>query len=234
MKRLIALLAVALVLSACAPAKASQTAIVIHDSIGSVVAQGSAKELAYHLVSAERDIVFKNLSSPGSSLGHTDRTGYNNANTINAIDIIRGAWNYYDFLIIAAGTNDYMRWVQPADTVASMRRILNKVRADGKKALVMPILWRANENTPNGIGYTVTSYRYVIALTCINEYPDVCYHAGLNNSPLMTNAGAATDYDATETAQGKQLHLNASGQRKLADYIKLELSNMEALRKASK
>lgn len=234
MTQFFAMLAVAFALTACAPAKASQTWIVVHDSIGSGVSQGTSSQLAYHLVAEERDIVFKNISSPGSSLGHTDRTGYNSARTNNAIDLIRGAWNFYDGVIIAAGTNDYTRWVQPDDTVAGLRRILNKVRADGKKALVIPILWRANEDVPNGAGFTVTSYRYVIALTCINEYPDVCYHAGLNNSPLMTSAGAATDYDATETAQGKQLHLNASGHRKLADYIKLELTNMAAFRKARK
>lgn len=234
MTQFFAMLAVAFALTACAPAKASQTWVVIHDSIGSSVAQGTASQLAYHLVSAERDIVFKSIASPSSALGATDRSGYNNTSTTGAIDLIRGAWNYYDGVIIAAGTNDYIRDIQPSSTVAALRRILGKVRADGKKALIMPILWRANENTPNGIGYTVTSYRYVIALTCVNEYPDVCYHAGLNNSPLMTSAGAATDYDATETAQGKQLHLNASGHRKLADYIKLELTNMAAFRKARK
>ena len=218
--------AIAILLSGFA--SASQTWVVVHDSIGSGVAQGTAKQLAYHLLSAETDTVIKNLSSPGSSLGHKDRTGYNSAMTTNAIDLIRGAWNAYDGVVIAAGTNDYTRWVQPADTVAGLRRILNKVRADGKKALVIPILWRANEDVPNGAGFTVTSYRYFIALTCINEYPDVCHHAELAGSTLMTNAGAATDYDATETAQGKQLHLNASGHRKLADWIKVELGVMQA------
>lgn len=220
-------------------ASATQTVVWFGDSNTSGVSQGTAKQLSLHLVSAEQDVVIKNLSSPGTSLGHTDRTGYNSTRTVNAIDLARGAWNAYDVAVITAGTNDYTRWVPLADTKGGLRRILDKVRADGKRALLIPILWRGEEvgpngGTPNGIGLTVMNYRWEIALTCIVEYPDVCHHANVNGSPLLTSAGANTDYDATETAQGKQLHLNASGHRKLADYIKLEINNMNSAMAARK
>lgn len=219
MKRIIA---IALLAMASFTVSASQTWIVIGDSILSSVSQGTAKQLATHLVSAEKDIVFKSLASPGSSIGHTDHTGFNSVRTDYAIDLIRGAWNAYNGVLIQAGTNDFSRNVPTAQTIEGLRRILAKVRADGKKALVLPMTWRADQDVPNAVGATLVTYKYVMALVCVNEFGDVCWYGGWDKSPLTTNAGAATDYDVNETAQGKQLHLNASGHRKLADWIKLE------------
>lgn len=203
-------------------AQASKTCIFIGDSILSAVPQGKARHLATHLITAESDVVVKNLASPGASLGSADFTGFNSGRTEQAIDLIRGAWNAYDCVTVQAGTNDFSRNIPWQSSVEGLRRVLSKVRADGKKAIVMPMVWRADADVPNAGGLTLGAYSYLMALVCAGEYPDICHFGKIQNTPLSTGEGALTDYDTTETTQGKQLHLNAVGQRKWADWWKLE------------
>jgi lysophospholipase L1-like esterase len=122
---------------------------------------------------------------------------------------------------VQAGTNDFGRAVPWEDTVASLRRILSYANATGKKVLVLEPIWRANENTPNSLGHTLNTYRFMIASVCKDEYPKICHFAPRGKTIMGTKSGAAY-FDSTEISQGKQLHPNAMGHRKLADWIKSE------------
>ena len=198
---------------------AGQTWIVIGDSIMSGVAKGTSKQHALNLIAAEKDIYFTNLSSPGSSLGHTDKTGFNSTRTTGAIDLLYGYWARYDGVIIQAGTNDYARAVPVADTMASMRRILDKVTADGKKAIVLDPIYRDGEDLANSTGSVLNAYRYFMWHVCENEYSSRCHFAHRGNTVM----GAFNNYyDSSEVAANNRVHPNAIGHRKLADWIKLE------------
>lgn len=209
----------------CSLANASQTWIVIGDSIMSSVAQGTASQHALHLVAAERDVIFKNIASPGASLGSTDTTGFNSSYTDSAISQIGGMYSWYNGVLIQAGTNDFGRNVSVAETISSMRRILTKVQADDRKALVLDPIYRDGENIPNSLneaacgvnGNTLNCYRYFIAYVCEQEFSAICKFAARGDTVMgsLTN-----NYDSTEVAQNKRLHPNPTGHRKLADWIK--------------
>lgn len=198
---------------------AGQTWIVIGDSIMSDVPQGTSAQHSLHLVAAEKNVMFKSLASPGSSLGHTDKTGFNSDRATAAIDLISGSWGWYNGVLIQAGTNDFGRNVPWEDTVTSMRRILERVRIDGKKALVLDPIYRDGEDTPNALGNVLNTYRYFMWHVCTQEYADVCRFANRTNSVMGT---LNNNYDSAEVVQTKRLHPNAIGHRKLADWIKLE------------
>lgn len=217
MKKVVIAVALTLI-SACAAA--SQSVIVIVDSIGANIAQGQASQHFLTLVSNERDVLFRVIGSPGSSLGNTDKTGFNNQSIVNAINLVSGYWGWYDRVIIQAGTNDFSRNVPLTDTTNALRRILNKVRADGKLASVLDPIYRDGENTPNELGNTLGSYRYTMAIVCRQEYGDVCQFVPKSTSGM----GSLTDhYDSNEVAQGGRLHPNVTGNRKMADWIKAEI-----------
>lgn len=200
-------------------AMAGTTCAVIGDSIMSMVPQGTAAQHALHLVAAERDVVFKNVSSPGASLGSADKTGFNSSRTTSAMDLIGGTWGWYNCVIVQAGTNDYGRNLPWEDAVISLRRILDRVREDGKHAMVLDPIYRDGENTPNDLGNTLNTYRYMMSVVCQQEYGDICHFA----PRASTVMGAFNNnYDSTEVAQNKRLHPNAAGHRKLADWIKAE------------
>lgn len=203
-----------------ANAQASQTWIVIGDSILSAVPQGTASQLALNLVGAERDVIFKSIASPGAALGVTDQTGFNNATTLNAIKQISGYFGAYNGIIVQAGTNDYGRALNWGDTSNSIKAIIARAKADGKKVLVLDPIWRAGEDTANAQGNTLNTYRYFMFLAC-NDEPTVCFFAHRENTVMGTSAGAAY-YDVNEVATGTQLHPNVTGHRKLADWIKAE------------
>lgn len=203
-----------------APATTTKTWVAIGDSILSSVPQGNAAQLALHLVSAERNVIFKNISSPAAALGITDNTGFNSGNTTATLNNIAGYFAAVDGILIQAGTNDFSRNVPWPDTCASLRRILDWAKALNKKVLILDPIWRADENTPNGQGCALNTYRFFMA-TVAGEYPGVAFFAHRENTPMGTNVGAA-NYDAAEVATNKQLHPNVNGHRLLANWIKAE------------
>jgi hypothetical protein len=203
------------------PAHASKAVVVIGDSIMSQnVPQGVAKQHALAIVTQERDVTFKNLSSPGTSLGNNDKTGFLPATTVSTLNQLGGYYGAVDSIIIQAGTNDFTRNVPWADSYNSTVQILNWAQANGKKVLVLDMIWRAGEDTPNALGNTLNTYRYFQLVAC-NAYPTTCYFGHRENSILGTSAGAA-NYDATEVATGTQVHPNVAGHRILATWLELE------------
>lgn len=203
---------------ACAPAFSQQTWAVVGDSIMSEAMDGTAQQMATHLIQSERDVSIRNLSSPGAALGAKDSTGYNSAQFIAELTRLGGMFSAYQGLIIQAGTNDYARAIPWADTIEGLRRILSHAKATGKKAIVLDPIWRAGEELPNSLGHTLNTYRYFIALVCVNEYAGTCHYAPRSNT-IMGTASGASFYGASEVAQGKQLHPSAAGHRYLADWI---------------
>lgn len=203
------------------------TWIVIGDSIGSFVAQGTPNQHFLKLVANERNISIRNLSSPGASLGSSDNTGFNSATTINAIAQISGAWGYYSGVIVQAGTNDFKRGISVDKTIEGLRRILAKVRADGRKAVVMDPIYRDGEEISNGlndslcvnIGNTLNCYRFYMRTVCESEYADVCRFA-LRSGSVMGVFN--NNYDSSEVSTNTRTHPNATGHRALADWLKAE------------
>lgn len=203
-----------------------KTWIVLGTSISSLVAQGTPNQQYLQLVESERNISIRNLSSPGASLGSTDKTGYNNATTLNIITQISGAWGYYSGVIVeGGGTNDFKRGISVNNTIQGLRGILAKVRADNRKAIVMDAIYRDGENTPNGLadslclntGNTLGCYRYYIRVVCVNEYPDVCHFASRDDTIM---GAFNNNYDSSEVANSTRTHPNAVGNRHLADWLK--------------
>lgn len=215
----------AVALFASAAASASQPVILIADSIGSNIAEGQASQHFTSLVQNERDVLFRVIGSPGSSLGSTDKTGFNSQRTIDAIDLIRGTYGWYSKLIVQAGTNDFGRNVPVANTVESLRRILDKVRADGKQAFVLDPIYRDGENIPNSVNdsicpngqNTLNCYRFYMSVVCSQEYSDICTFVPRSTSGM---GSLSNNYDSAEVAQNKRLHPNVTGNRKMADWIK--------------
>lgn len=207
----------------CLPAQAAtQNWVVIGDSIMAVgVPGGQAKNSALALVTQERDVSFKNLSSPGAALGMTDKTGYKNVTTINMLDQLDGYWGAVTGIIIQAGTNDWGRNVNYGATYDSVGAILSWARSHNKKVLMLDPIWRAGEDGLNGLGYPLNTYRFFMANQCISNYADVCKFAHREDTIMGTSAGAAY-YDATEVATNTQTHPNVQGHRYLADWIKAQ------------
>lgn len=213
----------------CSVANASQTWVVLGDSIMSRVnsstvngMDGTANQLSLHLVSAERNVVIKNLSSPGHSLSATDHTGFGNIST--ELSNIGGMFSYYDGIIIQAGTNDFERDAKWEDMVISVRKILDHARSMNKKVMMMEPIWRRDEAIPNAQANTLNTYRFFLNIVCNQEYADICHFASIGNTVLGSSAGSIY-YDANEQATSTEVHLNAEGHRKFADWIKLEATS---------
>jgi len=215
MKKLFALLFLSVLSGG---AHSSQTWVLLGDSIMSGVADGRASQLATHLVAAERNVVIKSIAAPGNSLGSTDHTGYNNSLTVAALALVGGPYSAYNGIIIQAGTNDYGRSIPYDQTIAGLRVIMNHARALNKRVLLLDPIWRAGEDNPNALGHTLNVYRWVMAVTCIQEYGDICRYAPRGDTVMGSSAGAA-NYAAAEVAAGAQLHPNAQGHRLIADWI---------------
>jgi hypothetical protein len=193
-----------------------KTWIVIGDSIMSWAADGEAKDLALHIVATERNVLIKNISSPGASLGRETSFGFNNTNTIATLDEICGFFSYCDGILVQAGFNDYRQSVDLQQTEASLLRILAYARSHGKKVIVTDIIWSIIENEPNDLGYTVTKYREVRTASC-TVYSDICTYAPRTETSL--GSPSTTLYDAAEVASGKQVHPNVAGHRAFADWL---------------
>lgn len=200
---------------------ATKTCVLIGDSIMSAVSDGSSNQLALSLVQNERDVIIRNIASPGASLAATDYTGYNSTQILDTLNRIGGMFSAYNCVIIQAGTNDFGRSANWTDTVTSLRRILTHSRAMSKKVMVLDPIWRANEDVLNSAGGNLNTYRYMTYLVCSQEFSDICHFASRLNTPMGTSAGSA-NYSAAEVAAGTQLHPNVAGHRYLADWIKAE------------
>lgn len=216
MKRFIVAVSLSLVASL---ADASQTWIVIGDSIMSDIYATPASASTVHLLQAERDVMIRNISSPGAALGKADASGYNEPGVVDTISRIGGLFGWYNGVIIQAGTNDFGRNVHWGDTVTAMRRILDKIRLDNKRAIVLDPIYRDGETVANALGYNLDTYRYFMFLVCATEYPDVCHFAHRAHTDM---GSFNNNYASSEVASGMRLHPNAAGHRKLANWIKAE------------
>ena len=190
---------------------------VIHDSILDGPAQGTESQNALHLVAAERNVAFKRIGAGGNALGATDASGFNQDSITDTLDRIGGYFSAYKGVVIQAATNDFGRSIPWEDTVTSLRRILAHCRANGKRALVMDAIYRDNENVPNDLGHRLGMYRFMIAVVCKTEYPDISYFASRSGT-VFDKVG--NYYDSKEIALGNRLHLNPTGHRNWANWLK--------------
>ena len=67
-------------------------------------------------------------------------------------------------------------------------------------------------------GFTLNTYRYFMYHVCMKEYPDICRYADRMNSGLA-DQNSRQYFGANEQANGLELHLNAAGQKKYAEWI---------------
>ena len=226
MKNLITMLVVALLLGCGVPEKsfAAQTWIMLGDSIMSGVSpsvlngpQGTSVQMATHIIERDRNIVIRNLSSPGHSLAATDHTGF--GNIVPSLLNVGGFWSAYNGIIIQAGTNDFSRSSKWEDEVTSLRLIMNHAKALNKKVLMMNIPYRDDQEVPNALGHVLDTYKFFGYLVCL-EYPGTCYYGALDNTTLAVRTPSL--YDPAEVAQGKALHLNAAGHAEYARWVKAQ------------
>lgn len=200
----------------------SKICIVIGDSIlGGDVPQGIASDMALSIITHDRDVSFKNLSSPGAALGVTDSTGFNNTEVITTIRRLGGFFARWDSIMVMAGVNDYNRSVKWQDMVDSLRRIITYAATftPARKVIVFDPIWKAGEDANNSLGYSLNTYRYFLYLVTL-EFGNASF-AHRENTIMGTSAGAAF-YDSAEVAAGTQMHPNVAGHHNLADWIKYE------------
>jgi lysophospholipase L1-like esterase len=203
-----------------------QTWIILGDSIMSGVSNstingpdGKAKDLAANIVMNSRNISIRNLSSPGNTIGSKDHTGFGDVlATSAALNMVGGYWTAFDGIIIQAGTNDFGRDLHWAETVHSLRNIMGYSRAMHKKVMIMEPIWRFNQDQPNKKGFTLDTYRFFMYLVCVQENPDICRYADRTLSGLA-DANSRKYFGANEQASSLELHLNAEGQKKYAEWI---------------
>lgn len=197
----------------------SQTWVVIGDSISSYVAQGVASQHYLHLLAAEKNIVFKNLSCSMHALGATDNSGFHSDSTRITLEHLDGFYGVgINGIIVQAGTNDHGRNINWGDTYNSLVRILTFAQSRNKKVLVLDPIWKDQENAANASGWNLNTYRYFMQLAT-NNYPAVARFCHRENSIIGTSAGAGY-FDQSETPY--RTHLVASGHRVMADWIKAE------------
>lgn len=200
----------------------SQTWVVIGDSLMSYVAGGVASQHALHLLAAEKDILFKNLSVPAQALGAVGGSGFNNAYMTDQLTNIDGLYGAaFNGIILQAVTNDHGRNINWGDTYNSAIRILTYARAHGKKVLVLDAIWKETELVANASGWDLNTYRYFMALAA-NNYNDVTHFCHRENTVIGTVLGAAY-FDPSEAPN--RTHLLPTGQRVYADWIKAEAAS---------
>lgn len=227
MKNLIAMMVMALVLGCGVPEKsfAAQTWIMLGDSIMSGVSPsvlngpaGTSVQMATHIIERDRNIIIRNLSSPGHSLAATDHTGF--GNIVPSLKNIGGFWSAYNGIIIQAGTNDFSRSSKWEDEVVSLRLILNHAKTMKKKVLMMGIPYRDDWQTLNALGYDLNTYRFFAYLVCV-EFPGTCFYGTMDGQTTLA-VRTPSLYDPAEVAQGKALHLNAAGHAEFARWVKAQ------------
>lgn len=204
-------------------ANAAKTCILFGDSIMSNVSPssiggptGKAMELAANRSQMEADVIIRNLSSPGNSLGGST---YSFSNGAQLIRQIAGFYNFYDCIIVQAMTNDFGRSVPWQESVASLNAIIQEAARTNKKVMVMDAVYRWNEETPNSLGHTLGVYRWNIAIAC-GMQSNTCIWA--SRTGTVFDSAAPELYSAQEVEDGKILHLNAEGHRRYADWMMYE------------
>lgn len=200
---------------------AAPTCVLIGDSIMSSVHRsaidgpyGDVKESASSIIQDEANVFIRNISSPGASLGSPDATGFGNVKP--TLDMIGGMFNYYNCIIIQAGTNDFGRSIRWEDMVSSLRKIMDVAKANNKKVLMTDLIYRSNENQVNSTSYNMHNYRYLRAVVC-NEYAGTCFFASRTGTVFDTYTPEL--YDANEIGKNYALHLNAAGHREYANWV---------------
>lgn len=203
------------------PVHAATTCVLIGDSIMSGVSpsviggpNGRAVELAASVITTRRQVIIKNISSPGNALGPSDYSGF--GNVIPTLQMIGGTFSAFNCIIVQAGTNDFGRNININDTTNSLRRIANFAKNNNKKLIVVDPIWRRNEATKNTQGNPLSTYRFYMAIVC-QEFPTTC--TWVPRGPTFDSASASKYYDANERAAGTELHLNAAGQAAWADIV---------------
>ena len=203
------------------------TCALIGDSISAGYGLTAPQERFAYLLQSENELVIKDLSSPGASLGAAPPFGFNSTAIRGQLSNLKGFFNAIDCIIVQAGTNDYGGSASPGvplkNTMASLKRIMQWARTNGKKVLVLEPIWRAGETANNGQGRPLDHYRYGMYVVCVTQNSDVCTFAHKEGSVMGTSA-AATYYLHGEVGAGKQLHPDAAGHRALADWIASRLA----------
>jgi lysophospholipase L1-like esterase len=197
--------------------------VLVGDSIaaGSGLSNGQAR--FSHILQVETNVEIRDLSSPGAALGAKDFSGFYRPDFVTQLNSIAGYFQYVNCIIVQAGTNDFGRSLPWQDSSNSLGEMLKWARANNKKVLLLLPTWRANEGVPNKLGYTLDTYRYLLAITCVHYYNDVCTFA----HPQDSGIGAATRqkyYQKNEVSTGTELHLNEAGHRAMATWIKKSAS----------
>lgn len=196
--------------------------VVLGDSIMCTVSGGVANQHALSLIQNEKDVFIKNMSTGGNALGAANPAGYNNSYMTSVLDNMGGFMAIgVDVIIVQAGTNDHGLNINWGDTYNSLVRILTWARSKGKKVLVLDPIWKENEDTPNASGFTLNTYRYFMAYAT-SQFTDCAWFAHRENTILGTSAGASY-FEPTEAPN--RTHLTAAGQRKYADWIKVEAAS---------
>lgn len=194
----------------------SKTVVVIGDSLMSGVAGGVASQHALHLIAAERDVVFKNLSVPAQALGAVGGSGFHNNYMIDQLTNLDGYFGAgFSTIIIQAGTNDHGRNINWGHTHQSAVRILTYARQHGKKVLVLDPIWKEDEDVLNASGWALNVYRFFLH-DATSQFTDVARFCHRENTVVGTSAGAVY-FDPSEAPN--RTHLTAAGQRKYADWI---------------
>lgn len=219
----------ALIAAACAPAAPTeapdpgltsgkqQTAIWIGDSLDSFVYEGHADDLAVDLITHEHNVVIRNLSSPGTTLGLTNGFGFNTDWTTQAFGQICGGFKYCQGIVITAGVNDYgVEGVTWAMVEASLVRMLDWAQAQDVKVLMADLIWStaAETNASPNMGLSWAEYRAHRAAVCARY--SVCRFAP---RPPEFDTEHPDLYAATEREAGALVHLNPAGQRVRADWL---------------
>jgi lysophospholipase L1-like esterase len=218
MRRFGMILAAALLFASPAWASRQTTCILLGDSIDSYAVDGRSSDLAAHLIEAERNVVIRNLSSPGASLGGTGPYGFNSPNVVETLDRLCGFFRYCDCVIIAAGSNDFgtssVTW---ANVEQSVTRILDWAQERRRKVLMLDLIWRATyENeTPNHMGMRWAQFRTARGALCTAR-ARICTFAP---RPQAFNVATPSLFAAEEQQSGGLTHLNAAGHRVRATWI---------------
>lgn len=214
-------LAVTAMLSTAPIAHAAPTYILFGDSIMSEVypstlngPNGKAIELTATRVSLQADVIIRNLSSPGNSLGGSTFS-FKNASSL--MGQIGGAFSYYNGTIVQALTNDFGRSIPIVETTQALDSILKTSARLKRPVIMMDAIWRRNETIPNKLGLVLEDYRDAVRTKCA-AYPGVCFFISRKGTPFDSAAGYKL-YNANEVENGKELHLNAEGHRRYADWL---------------
>lgn len=196
-------------------AHATQTWIVVGDSIMSFTADGTAAQHSLNLVMTERDIMFKNIASGGASLGGANQYSYDHPELNDWLTVLSGWFTNFDGIIIQAGTNDWSGNVPWQNVWQSTERIILFAQGKGKKVMILDPIWREGEGNLNTLGYSLSTYRYIQHQVCDN-HPNTCKFADRAGSGLDVRSD---NYAAVEVANGTRLHPNVAGHRLMANWI---------------